>query len=349
VIDHRWLARLPKAELHLHLEGAISPRLAAQLASEHGVTLPPPIARAVRDAATGYRFEDFRTFIEIYLGLTDLLRTADDYRRAVEQLGDDLRAQGVVWAEVTFTPVTHQNRGVAPETFMAGLEAGRRAVAQRGGPQLRWVFDIVRHLPEQAEPTLALAVRHAESQTGMGVVGLGLAGPEARSAPYARFAPVFARAREAGLVSVPHAGEHAGAQSVREAVEVLGATRIGHGVRCLEDPDTVTLLRSRGVSLEVCPHSNIGLGVTPDLASHPLPALLDAGLSVTLATDDPPLFGTTLIDTYVDCADAFGWSGSDVVELCAESLRRATMTTADASSWLNELSSRSAPIGEASP
>lgn len=331
-----WLAAVPKAELHLHLEGSLPPAFADRLAQRHGCALHPAVADAVQRGAGRYHFDDFRTFIEIYLALTDLLRTEDDYADAVVEIAALLAAQGVRWAEITFTPVTHQRRGVLAEVFMAGLERGREGALERHGIELRWVFDIVRHLPEQAEPTLALAVEHAAARGGA-VIGLGLAGPEARSAPYDRFAPVFAEARAEGLWALPHAGEHAGADSVRAAVEQLDARRIGHGIRALEDPSVVKLLRDRDVALEVCPHSNVALGVVPSLAEHPVQRLRDAGVALTLATDDAPLFGTTLLDTYLDCAEHFAWSDETLRELCAESLRRAAMPTDTRTQLLAEL------------
>lgn len=323
-----WLAQLPKAELHLHLEGAIPPDLAVELAGVHQVSLPPSVVDAAA-RGTAYRYDDFRGFIEIYLAITDLLRTPDDYRRVVEALGARLRAQGVVWAEVTFTPLTHVNRGVDPAQFMAGLGQGRAAVRAAGGPELRWVFDIVRHFPDQAEPTLALARAHADHDTGGGVIGLGLAGPEARSAPYERYAQVFAEARRAGLHALPHAGEHRGPESIRAAITQLGARRIGHGVRAVEDPALVAELVAMQLPLEICPHSNLALGVVHDLAAHPVEQLRRAGVALSLATDDPPLFGVSLLDEYERCADTFGWGRDVLADLAAASLAHACMREDD--------------------
>jgi adenosine deaminase len=227
----------------------------------------------------------------------------------------------VVYAEATFTPMTHVARGVDPDAMLAGLAEGRARAREEHGVELRWVFDIVRSLPDQAEPTLELALRGRE----IGVVGLGFSGPEARGIPAQPFAPVFARARAGGLRSLPHAGEMAGPQSIREALTWLQADRLGHGVRAVDDPALLRELADRGVPLEVCPTSNLGIGLYPSLEQHPLPRLLAAGLQVSLASDDPPMFATSLVDELRRCARAFAWDAAQVRALAANAVRHSFM------------------------
>jgi aminodeoxyfutalosine deaminase len=308
-----WLRAQPKAELHIHLEGSIPPALALGLARKHGLPLPG-IEDGVEGVARHFIFEDFERFIRVFLAVSDCLREEEDFYVAVVGLAERLAFQGVVATEVTVTAMTHLRRGVSETALLDGLRRGREEASRRFGVQVAYVFDIVCLFPEQAESTLGVALRGKDA----GVVGLGLAGPEARSAPVSAFEPTFERAAREGLRCVPHAGEHGDARRIREVVERLHATRIGHGVRCLEDPDVVALLRDRGVALEVCPTSNVLLGVAPSLVQHPLPALIDAGLRVTVASDDPALFGTDMLGELERCSAAFGWNRATVAKLCAE-------------------------------
>ena len=314
------IVELPKAELHVHLEGSIPPGVASTLAQRHGVQLPGAEGGEA-GLRSRYRFSDFQAFIDMYLAVSSCLRTSDDFRLATEQVAREMASQNIRYAEVTFTPMTHVDRGVEVDAMMAGLAEGRAEARATHGVELAWVFDIVRTLPHHAQPTLELALAGREE----GVVGLGLAGPEGRPHDLGAFQPTFDRARAEGLASLPHAGEMAGASSVHDAVERLGARRIGHGVRCLEDPALVELLRERRIALEVCPSSNVALGVVPSLEQHPLPRLLDAGLQVSLASDDPPLFGTTLCDEYRRCAAQFGWDAQTIIDLAGAAVRQACM------------------------
>jgi aminodeoxyfutalosine deaminase len=313
-VTEAFVRALPKAELHVHLEGSIEPALARRLAARHGVPVPP------EPGPEG--FADFMAFVRCYLAISRCLQDAEDFRDAAIELARRHAEQGVVQAEVTFTPITHVARGVAIDPILAGLVEGRAEAERVHGVRVRWVLDIVRTFHDQAWPTLEFA-RALERRDPGSVVGLGLGGPEAHAPSCIPLAPVFAAARGEGFHALPHAGEMAGAQSVREAVEHLGARRIGHGVRCLEDASLVAELVDRGVVLEVCPTSNVRLGVVPTLSDHPLPRLFEAGLAVTLGSDDPPLFGTDLVREYVACAEAFGWTRSFVRELAAASLDHA--------------------------
>lgn len=313
-VTEAFVRALPKAELHVHLEGSIEPPLARRLAARHGLAAPP------EPGPEGYC--DFMEFVGCFLAISRCLRDAEDFRDAAIELARRHAEQGVVQAEVTFTPITHVARGVPIDTIVAGLVEARAEAERVHGVRTRWVLDIVRIFHDQAQPTLDFA-RTLERRDPGSVVGLGLGGPEAEAPSCVPLAPIFAAARADGFHSLPHAGETAGAHSVRDAVEHLGARRIGHGVRSLEDPALVDELVRRGVVLEVCPTSNVRLGVAPSIAAHPLPRLLQAGVAVTLGSDDPPLFGTDLVREYVTCAQAFGWSRARVRALAADSLRHA--------------------------
>lgn len=321
-----FVRALPKAELHLHLEGSVTPALARRLARRRGVTLPGAVDLddEAADVRRAFPFTDFSGFLRLYLAIASCLREAEDFGEIVEALGAGLHAQGVGYAEVTFTPALHRARGVPDAVMIAGLVAGRRAVLERHDVLVRWVFDVVRIFPEQAEPTLAFA-RAMEAADPGATVGLGLAGPEDRPHAIEPLVPTFARAKAEGLHVLPHAGELGGAARIWEVVRELGAERIGHGVRCLEDPALVEHLRDHGIALEVCPTSNVRLGVARSLAEHPLPRLLAAGLKVSLGSDDPPLFDTDLVAEYVGAAQAFGWGPERLVSLARASIEQAFM------------------------
>lgn len=308
-----FIEQMPKAELHLHLEGAIAPATLLTLAERHGRPLP---AETVEGLQAWYQFTTFRHFINIYLTIQACIRTADDFAFIVCALAADRAHQNIRYSEVTVTPYTHiwQDKGLHPADIIAGLEEGRRQARRDFGVELRWVFDIPRNLPEPAGSwTADFAIQHMDR----GVVGFGLGGDEARAAPELWAAP-FNRAVAAGLYSVPHAGEVAGPASVWGAIRALGARRIGHGVRSIEDPALVNYLVETQIPLEVNPTSNLCLNVYPNFAAHPLRALWDAGVYVTVNSDDPPMFNTSLTQEYQVLHDHFAFS---VAELEAIALR----------------------------
>ena len=320
---------LPKAELHLHLEGSMQPELALRLAGRHGVVLPGS-EEGVEGLRRHYRYTTFGDFLRLYLALSSCLTDAEDFTTLTVDLARGLAAQNVRYAEVTVTPMTHVARGVPGDALLAGLAEGRARAREEHGVELGWVFDIVRNLADQGPPTLELALRGREQ----GVMGLGLSGPESLEWPLEPFEPLFARARDKGLHSLPHAGEHAGPESIWAVLRRLGAERLGHGVRCLEDPALVEYLVERRIPLEVCPSSNVALGVCVDLEHHPLPRLLEAGLAITLASDDPPLFSTTLTDEYLRCAARFSWTTERIRSIAAAGFAHAFPPEDSRQAWL---------------
>lgn len=282
------LRAMPKVELHVHLEGSMSPATVGALATRHGADTGVIWPDGLPERFSFDGFPDFAR--QFFFGLR-LLRDGDDLCTAVEALGADLAANNVRYAEVTTTVFTHLTGGMAAADYGQALTLGRQRVRERHGVELAWVIDIPRDL-EMPESTLTIDFL-SSPDVPTAVVGIGLGGYEVGFPPEP-YREHFAQARALGLASVPHAGETEGAASVAGALEVLGAQRIGHGVRCLEDPEVVARLRDQGTMLEVCPTSNLLLGVIESLDRHPLTELRDLGLRVCINTDDPGMFATDL-------------------------------------------------------
>ena len=285
------IAAAEKAELHLHFQGSVRPETLLQLARRHRIELPADDLDGLRK---WFRFRDFAHFVEVFAILRSCLVDIADYELVTRELGAELAAQNVTYAEVTFTPGPEVYRGIR-EAFFDGLTRGRERVRQDFGVELRWIFDIPRRTITRY-PELPLAdfiTSMAIDGRDDGVVALGLAGTEAGYPPEP-FAPWFDRARAAGLHSVPHAGETAGPESIWGALRALGAERLGHGVRAVEDPQLLQYIIDHDIALEVCPTSNVALGIYPSLSDHPLRQLHAAGARVTVNTDTPAIFGNTL-------------------------------------------------------
>lgn len=314
---------MPKVELHVHLEGSIRPETLLELAERNGVELP---ARSVAQLRDWYAFRNFDHFVEVYLAAAGCIRTPADVERIASDFLDGQAAQNVLHSEVTYTASTQRMLSGIPLDDQLEAINRARAVAERDhGVTMSLTIDYPRHL----DPDEFVGVAHwAVDNMDRGVSALGLGGPEVGYPPEL-FERAFAVGREAGLPSVPHAGETEGAASIRGALRALDAVRIGHGVRCLEDADLVAELREKQIPLEVCPTSNVCLGVAPSFAEHPLPRLLDAGLYVTLNSDDPPMFGTTLTDEYLKSADAFGFGAGEVRDLVVRAAEATLLPRAD--------------------
>ena len=314
---NEYITAAPKAELHVHLEGSIQPATLLMLAKRHRVDLPADTEEGLRN---WYQFRDFHHFIEVYVQITRCLRTVEDFELIVYEFGADMARQNIRYAEVTFSPSTHLwINGVDQDVWFTGLSEGRRRVKETFGGEINWVFDVVRNddpVEGRFDYTTAVAIEGKND----GVVALGLGGME-EGYPPGPFKPWFDRARAAGLHSVPHAGEHVGPESIWSAITELGAERIGHGVRAIEDPNLVSYLAEHRIPLEVSPTSNISLGIYPDVVSHPLKRLHDAGVAVIVNSDDPPLFNTTLTDELGLLADPCGFSTDTVDEILLNGVR----------------------------
>ncbi len=309
-----FVAGLPKAELHVHHVGSASPATVAALAARHPDTRVPADPEAL---ARFFTFTDFAPFIELYLATVDLLRTPDDIRTLTYDVAHDLARQQVRYAELTMTPHTSVVGGIPIEAYTEAIEDARVAAERDHGVVLRWIYDIPGEsgLPA-ADDTLSFALDHGPST----LVGFGLGGPE-QGVPRQQFAPHFAAARAAGLHSVPHSGESTGPESVWDALRFLGAERIGHGTSAVRDPALLLHLAERGIPLEVCPTSNVATRVVERIDEHPLPRMVDAGVTVTVNSDDPPMFGTTLNREYEIASGLLGLDRAGVVDLALAAAR----------------------------
>jgi len=281
----------PKIELHVHLEGTVRAGTLLQIARRNGVALP---ADTEEGLAGLYEFRDFAHFIDVWLLTTGALRTDRDYRQVVTDYAAEAAGHGAVYLEGIFTPAEAVGRGASWDEVFTGFCDGAQQAREEHGVEVRLTPDIPRGYPLEAA---MLTARHAVRYAGRGVVGLGLGGKEAEHPPEP-YAPAFALARDGGIGSVPHAGEAAGAPSIRGALDALGADRIRHGIRAAGDPGLVRELAARGTVLDVCPISNLRTGVVASLAEHPLPGLVAAGVRCSVSTDDPAMFGTDLTADY---------------------------------------------------
>lgn len=313
------LLAMPKAELHVHLEGAIRPETLLTLARRHNREHSLP-ATSVAGLRHWFQFTHFPHFLEIYMAISNLLRTPEDFALITVDLAEELARQQVRYAEVTFTPFTHTHlldKGLTIEDLLAGLDEGRAVAQNQHNVTLQWVFDIPRNVsfrgaarsydPFPANTTLAYALQGRDH----GVIALGIGGNEA-GAPAEPFAHAFLAATEAGLLSLPHAGEMAGPQSIWAALHSLRAHRIGHGVRAIEDPWLLAYLAAHQIPLEVNITSNICLHVYRTPGQHPFPHLDRMGILVTVNSDDPPLFNTDLTQEYALLVDEYGYTWEDV-------------------------------------
>jgi aminodeoxyfutalosine deaminase len=320
--NHAFARQMPKVELHIHLEGSIRPATLLQLAKRNSIELPAQDVEGLRDF---YRFRDFAHFIEVYVTITRCLQTQDDYHLIAYEFGADCARQNVRYAEVTFSIFTNVTYANLPwQAIAEGLNAGRAQARAEFGVDWRWVFDIVRDVPHTQEQVVEIALA-AQDQ---GVVALGLGGNE-KGFPPELFAQSFEQAREGGLHSVPHAGEIAGPESIWNALRLLYAERIGHGVRCEDDPALVDYLRERQIPLEMCPTSNICLGVFDSYETHPLRRLWDEGLFITVNSDDPPLFNTDLNHEYEVLVDHFGFAADEMEQISLNALRASFLPQAE--------------------
>jgi aminodeoxyfutalosine deaminase len=277
----------PKIELHVHLEGTVQPRTLLDLAHRNGLPLP---VDSVEELTALYEFTDFAHFIEVWILTTNVMRTYDDFRQIVVDYAAQAAAFGAVYVEAIFSPIERVARGVSWDELFEGYCDGAQQAQEDHGVVVRLTPDAYRGAEVDAAEELA---RRSVAFRDRGIVGLGLGGPEAGFAPQP-YKRAFEIAKAGGLASVPHAGESAGAESVRETLDTLQADRIRHGIRAIDDPDLTAELAARQIVLDVCPTSNLRTRSVTDIDAHPLPRLIAAGVSCSLATDDPAMFGTDL-------------------------------------------------------
>jgi aminodeoxyfutalosine deaminase len=340
-VEADFVAGLPKAELHVHHVGSASPRIVAELAARHPGTVPADEAALARY----FVFEDFPHFIRTYLSVVDLVRTAEDVRLLTYGVAQDMATQNIRYAELTVTPYTSITEQLPVPAFLEAIEDARQAAARDLGLELRWIFDIPADfgLPA-AELTASAALDHDVP----GLVGFGIGGSE-RGFPRSMFREQFDRARAAGLHSVPHAGETTGPETVWDAVLNLGAERVEHGITAVQDPRLLAHLAEQGVMLDVCPTSNVALGVVPAIEDHPLPALVAAGVPVSINSDDPPMFGTDLTREYAIAAQLLGLDEAGLVDLARVAVDGSFASAATKAALRAELSAYGASWPPASP
>jgi adenosine deaminase len=293
----RDLVALPKVDLHVHLEGAMRPGTVVELADRYGVELPEGLRQG------RYEFRDFRHFIDEFVAGIRCLRAPDDFRRIALELAEDQAARGVRYTEVTFSLPDHRARIGDWDATLAAVLEGLAEGERRSGIVSRVIVDVVRGI-DPADSRRAMEV--AAANVDRGVIAIGLGGDEVEYPPQL-YQEIFGEGIAAGLHSIPHAGETHGTASIRGALDALHAERIAHGIRILEDPALVAEVRERGIGLDVCPTSNLMTRSVPSLETHPLPAMLDAGLRCSLGSDDPSLFHSSIADEYEVCRRIFGF------------------------------------------
>jgi adenosine deaminase/aminodeoxyfutalosine deaminase len=326
-----FIRHLPKVELHLHLEGSVQPETLHELSRSKG-----RLEKETRDwisqrARQGYRYRNFEDFLQAFKLVTLLLETPDDYATATTRLIEGLARQNVEYAEVIFAAGVVQWKKQPLDAIFEATASAARQAQKSFGVRVQWIFDAIRHFG--AEHTREV-LQWAERFRPQGVVALGIGGDETRG-PAELFTEVFREAREMGLHVVAHAGEACGPESVRKALELLGAERIGHGLSAARDPAVLALLRDRQIPLEVCPTSNVATGVLARIEDHPLPRFLEAGLVVTLNTDDPAMFGTNLVQEYLLAARTFSLSRGQILHLWQNAIRAAFLPEDDKLSLLS--------------
>ncbi|HWM65118.1 MAG TPA: adenosine deaminase [Steroidobacteraceae bacterium] len=324
-----FVRELPKAELHLHIEGTLEPEMVFALASRNGVTLPYPSVTALREA---YRFTDLQSFLDVYYACAQVLQTEDDFRELTAAYLRKAHDQGVVHVEIFFDPQTHTARGVALDTVVNGINAALVEGERQLGITHRLILCFLRHLSEaEALETLSQALPHSGVIAAVGLDSSELGHPPSK------FVTVFARARQEGFLTVAHAGEEGPPAYVHEALDLLQVSRIDHGVRSDEDPALLARLVRERVPLTVCPLSNVMLRVFDTMADHNLKRLLDVGVLVTVNSDDPAYFGGYVVENYLAVHGALGLSRADLAQLARNSIEAAFLSDDAKRSWLAKI------------
>lgn len=325
------LLRLPKAELHLHIEGTLTPERMMALAERNGIALP---YASVEDIHAAYDFSDLQSFLDLYYQGMQVLCSARDFDDLAMDYFKQAHSEGVVHVELHVDPQAHLSRGVALDTVLEGLNSARQRAERELDISSAMILAFLRDRPaSEAAELLEAATPHLDS-----FAAVGLDSAEVGHSP-AKFRDVFARAAELGLARVAHAGEEGPPAYIREALDILDVCRIDHGVRCVEDPELVARLRDERMVLTVCPLSNVRLKVVERMEDHPLPAMLEAGLTITLNSDDPSYFGGGLLDNYLACQQAFGWDIGVFSQLARNALNAAFMSEARRDELLARLDS----------
>ncbi len=329
-----YIRRLPKAELHVHIEGTLEPELVFALAEKHGVKLNYASVEELRGA---YRFSSLQSFLDIYYANANVLRDEDDFYLLTQSYLRKAHSQGVVHAEIFFDPQTHTARGIPLAMVLGGIRGALLQAQRETGMSSRIIMCFLRHLSaEDAMRTLEEALPHKHD-----IAAVGLDSSEYGNPP-AKFAEVFARARRAGWPGVAHAGEEGPASYIRDALDVLDVVRIDHGVRCEEDEALMQRLIDEKIPLTMCPLSNVRLGVFKDMQQHNLKRLLERGLCITVNSDDPAYFGGYILENYLAVERALGLSRAQLALLASNSIQGSFVRSEDKRRWQAAIDSYSA-------
>jgi adenosine deaminase len=324
-----FIRGIPKAELHLHIEGTLEPEMVFAFARKHGVKLAYPSVEALRKA---YDFHNLQSFLDIYYAGADVLRDEDDFQAMTAAYLARVHGQGVVHVETFFDPQTHTDRGIAFETVLNGIRRALDEARDKLGISSRLILCFLRHLSaDAAMRSLEQALPYKDR-----IHAVGLDSSEVGHPP-SKFSAVFRRAREEGFLTVAHAGEEGPPEYIREALDDLKVSRIDHGVRSEEDPALCRRLAAENMPLTVCPLSNVKLAVVKRIEDHNLKRLLDLGLRVTVNSDDPAYFGGYLLENYLAVQRGLGLTRADIVQLAGNSIAASFLPLADKQKWLDRI------------
>jgi len=328
-----FIRRLPKVELHLHLEGSARPETLRELSPSHSRLHHETEDWIARRQQTAYSYRSSGDFLEAFKLLTLLLDSPRAYALVLTRLCEELAQQNVKYVEVTLSVGVILWKKQSVDAIFGALADAASEAEARLGVRVRWIFDAIRHFgAEHARQVLNCAARFRSR----GVVAFGIGGDENRG-PAELFTDVYREARDSGLHVTAHAGESAGPESIRAAVELLGAERIGHGLSAARDPAVMSLLRDRQIPLEVCPTSNVSTGLVPRLGDHPLPKFLHENLVVTLNSDDPGMFATNLTREFLLAGGHFSLSPQQLSKIAANAIQSSFMPEVEKLALLNEL------------
>ena len=326
-----FIRGIPKAELHLHIEGTLEPEMVFALARKHGVKLAYPSVEALRKA---YDFHNLQSFLDIYYAGADVLRDEEDFHAMTAAYIARVHDEGVVHVEIFFDPQTHTDRGIAFETALNGIRRGLDEARDKLGITSRLILCFLRHLSaESAMRTLEQALAHKDA-----IHAVGLDSSEVGHPP-SKFSAVFKRARDEGFLTVAHAGEEGPPAYIYEALDDLKVSRIDHGVRSEEDLALCRRLAAEGMPLTVCPLSNVKLAVVKRIEDHNLKRLLDMGLCVTVNSDDPAYFGGYLLENYLAVQRGLGLTRADIVKLASNSITASFLPSSEKQKWLSHIDS----------
>ncbi|HVK56940.1 MAG TPA: adenosine deaminase [Burkholderiales bacterium] len=324
-----FIRTIPKAELHIHIEGSLEPEMVFALAKKHGVKLHYPTVEALRDA---YQFHDLQSFLDIYYAGADVLRDEDDFYAMTWAYLEKAHGQGVVHTEIFFDPQTHTARGVPFSTVLRGIQRALEDGQNSLGISYRLIMCFLRHLSaEEAMRTLEEALPYKDIICGVGLDSSELGHPPSK------FAAVFQRARDEGFLAVAHAGEEGPPAYIYEALDVLKVKRIDHGVRCESDEALCARLAAEKIPLTVCPLSNLKLAVVKRIEDHNIKRLLDKGICVTVNSDDPAYFGGYIADNFIDIQRALNLNTVDIGRLASNSIQASFLPEGDKKAWLAKI------------